>query len=61
MLLTGDNASAANSIAKGAHIDTVHADLLPEDKSDRNVNAATIDVTIDRAYDNFFKSSKEGL
>ena len=36
-------------------------DLLPEDKSDRNVNAATIDVTIDRAYDNFFKSSKEGL
>ncbi len=32
MLLTGDNASAANSIAKGAHIDTVHAELLPEDK-----------------------------
>ena len=32
MLLTGDNASAANNIAKSVGIETVHTDLLPEDK-----------------------------
>ena len=32
MLLTGDNASAANNIAKIVGIETVHTDLLPEDK-----------------------------
>ena len=32
MLLTGDNAAVAGNIAKGAGIETVHADLLPEDK-----------------------------
>ena len=35
--------------------------LLPEDKSESNVNIYSIDVTIDRAYDKFFKSFKEGL
>lgn len=32
MLLTGDHASAADNIAKKAGIETVHAELLPEDK-----------------------------
>lgn len=32
MLLTADNSSAANSIAKSVGIETVHTDLLPEDK-----------------------------
>ncbi len=32
MLLTGDNSSAANNIAKSVGIETVHTDLLPEDK-----------------------------
>ena len=32
MLLTGDNASAANNIAKSVGIETVHTDLLPKDK-----------------------------
>lgn len=32
MLLTGVNASAANNIAKSVGIETVHTDLLPEDK-----------------------------
>lgn len=32
MLLTGDNSSAANNIAKSVAIETVHTDLLPEDK-----------------------------
>ena len=32
MLLTGDNASAAGNIAKSVGIETVHTDLLPEDK-----------------------------
>lgn len=32
MLLTGDNSSAANNIAKSVDIETVHTDLLPEDK-----------------------------
>ncbi len=32
MLLTGDNASAANNIAKSVGIETVYTDLLPEDK-----------------------------
>ena len=32
MLLTGDNASAANNIAKSVGIETVHTDLLAEDK-----------------------------
>ena len=32
MLLTGDNVSAANNIAKSVRIEAVHTDLLPEDK-----------------------------
>jgi heavy metal translocating P-type ATPase len=32
LLLTGDNASAADHIAHQVGIDTVHADLMPEDK-----------------------------
>ncbi len=34
MLLTGDNAQAANNIARAAGIDLVRAELLPEDKVD---------------------------
>ena len=36
-------------------------DLVPQGKSAANVNKYSIDVTIDRAYDKFFKSHKEGL
>ena len=36
-------------------------DLVPEAKSQTIVNNYSIDVTIDRAYDNFFKSRKGGL
>jgi len=36
--------------------------LIPgDDKSAANVNKWSVDVTIDRAYDNFFKSIKGGL
>lgn len=36
-------------------------DLVPQGKSAANVNKYSIDVTIGRAYDKFFKSHKEGL
>ena len=36
-------------------------DIVPNGKSDVNVNKNTINVIIDRAYDKFLKSSKGGL
>lgn len=42
VMLTGDNARTANAIAREVGIDTVHADLKPEDKS-RIIRELTVD------------------